>query len=113
VTPCYYTDAAQTTVYRSGTLDLSSNAVELSASGYRLPCEAEWKYAARGGLRDARFAFGATIAHTQANYFSTTPNQAYDSAPRAAGIRIMNAGAQPLAPARAARCRDKAMDCLR
>jgi len=97
LTPCYYTDAAQTTVYRSGTLDLSSNAVDWSASGYRLPCEAEWEYAARGGLRDARFAFGATIAHTQANYFSTT-NQAYDVSATRGGHPDYDAGAPCTCP---------------
>jgi formylglycine-generating enzyme required for sulfatase activity len=80
LTPLYYTDAAQTTVYRSGALDLSSNAVKWGASGYRLPCEAEWEYAARGGAQGSRFAFGPTISHSQANYYSTDA-YAYDVSP--------------------------------
>lgn len=71
LTPCYYTNGAQATVYRAGDLDLSSDVVKWGASGYRLPCESEWEYASRGGAQGARFAFGASISHAQANYYST------------------------------------------
>ncbi len=42
-TPAYYTDNAQTLVYRSGEIDLTSATVKWSANGYRLPTEAEWE----------------------------------------------------------------------
>src|ERR1035441_3840764 len=70
LTPCYYTDATHNMVYRSGQIDLGNNFVNWSANGYRLPTEAEWEKAARGGLNGHRFPWGDTISETQANYYS-------------------------------------------
>ncbi|MGD0260170.1 MAG: SUMF1/EgtB/PvdO family nonheme iron enzyme [Verrucomicrobiota bacterium] len=69
--PCYYTDATQATVYRSRDIDLATNYVNWAANGYRLPTEAEWEKAARGGLSGQRFPWGDTISESQANYFGT------------------------------------------
>ena len=67
--PAYYTSAAQTTVYRSGQVNVDNSSVKWN-SGYRLPTEAEWEKAARGGAGGQRFPWGNTISESQANYYS-------------------------------------------
>jgi formylglycine-generating enzyme required for sulfatase activity len=79
-TPAYYTSAAQTTVYRTGQTDVQTNWVNWS-SGYRLPTEAEWEKAARGGLSGQRFPWGNTISWSQANYYADPLGYAYDVNP--------------------------------
>ncbi|NLH73967.1 MAG: formylglycine-generating enzyme family protein, partial [Verrucomicrobia bacterium] len=68
--PAYYTDAAHTQVYRTAGYSYLKNECVKWDAGYRLPTEAEWEKAARGGLEGKRFPWGDTIRHSQANYYS-------------------------------------------
>jgi formylglycine-generating enzyme required for sulfatase activity len=68
LTPAYYTDAGLTQVYTNG--DTNVVYANWGANGYRLPTEAEWEKAARGGLSGQRFPWGNTISESQANYYA-------------------------------------------
>ena len=64
LTPCYTVSGA---IYQDG--PEHAGGCNWSANGYRLPSEAEWEKAARGGLSAQNFPWGNTIAHSQANYY--------------------------------------------
>ena len=70
--PCY---TVAGNVQRTGS---STPACNWTAGGYRLPTEAEWERAARGGRSARNFPWGDTITHRQANYQSMAEWAAFD-----------------------------------
>jgi sulfatase modifying factor 1 len=74
--------------------NLSTWACDFGKHGYRLATEAEWEYAARGGLSGRRFPWGNDIYHAQANYYSSTA-YSYDKGPTRERHPLWNDGIYP------------------
>lgn len=80
LTPAYYTDAGFMQVFTNGD-NGTPVYLNLTNNGYRLPTEAEWEKAARGGLAGQRFPWGNSISESQANYDADPSGFSYDLGP--------------------------------
>jgi formylglycine-generating enzyme len=94
LTPAYYTSSDLSTVYRTGQVDVANDWVKWDSGAYRLPTEAEWEKAARGGLIGHRFPWGDTIDQSQANYWSAPGG--YDVSTNSGLNPLYNDGVYPL-----------------
>ncbi|MFT5470564.1 MAG: sulfatase modifying factor 1 [Verrucomicrobiales bacterium] len=76
--PAYFLDDAWATVFRKGEKDIAAEQVRWRGEGYRLPTEAEWEKAARGGLEGHHFPWPSTAKNHEAAIGENNANYGFE-----------------------------------
>lgn len=84
LTPCYTLDGStyrKTVAPTDYSKEYRAITCDWTVGGYRLPSEAEWEKAARGGMNARNFPWGDSISQNNANFVASGSGSAYETNP--------------------------------